>query len=103
MLKHQLLIDSPVVFKGNFRKANVGDRRQRHHHRHLRQLGESAGASSSVFVDSYGTGKRKIPTRRSSRSRMAHREEQDPDKEILKIVKEKFNFRPGMITDNLDR
>jgi hypothetical protein len=56
-----------------------------------------------VFVDSYGTGKRKIPTRRSSRSRMAHREEQDPDKEILKIVKEKFNFRPGMITDNLDR
>jgi hypothetical protein len=34
---------------------------------------------------------------------MAHREEQDPDKEILKIVKEKFIFRPGMITDNLDR
>ncbi|KAG2588452.1 hypothetical protein PVAP13_5NG344500 [Panicum virgatum] len=37
----------------------------------------------SVFVDSYGTGT-------------------IPDKEILKIVKENFDFRPGMITINLD-
>ncbi|KAL4377898.1 hypothetical protein GQ457_02G001900 [Hibiscus cannabinus] len=37
----------------------------------------------SVFVDSYGTGK-------------------IPDKEILQIVKESFDFRPGMITINLD-
>ncbi|MCP8971392.1 methionine adenosyltransferase, partial [Ectobacillus sp. SYSU M60031] len=37
----------------------------------------------SVFVDSYGTG-------------------QIPDKEILKIVKENFDFRPGMMTINLD-
>ncbi|KAF2304803.1 hypothetical protein GH714_038009 [Hevea brasiliensis] len=37
----------------------------------------------SVFVDTYGTGK-------------------IPDKEILKIVKENFDFRPGMITINLD-
>ncbi|GMI75976.1 S-adenosylmethionine synthetase 1, S-ADENOSYLMETHIONINE SYNTHETASE-1 [Hibiscus trionum] len=37
----------------------------------------------SVFVDSYGTGK-------------------IPDKEILEIVKENFDFRPGMITINLD-
>ncbi|KAJ6343809.1 S-ADENOSYLMETHIONINE SYNTHETASE [Salix viminalis] len=37
----------------------------------------------SVFVDSYGTGK-------------------IPDKEILKIVKESFDFRPGMMTINLD-
>ncbi|VAH76584.1 unnamed protein product [Triticum turgidum subsp. durum] len=37
----------------------------------------------SVFVDSYGTGK-------------------IPDKEILKIVKENFDFRPGMISINLD-
>ncbi|XP_004297091.1 PREDICTED: S-adenosylmethionine synthase 3-like isoform 5 [Fragaria vesca subsp. vesca] len=37
----------------------------------------------SVFVDSYGTGK-------------------IPDKEILKIVKETFDFRPGMIAINLD-
>ncbi|RVX01426.1 S-adenosylmethionine synthase 5 [Vitis vinifera] len=37
----------------------------------------------SVFVDSYGTGK-------------------IPDKEILKIVKENFDFRPGMIAINLD-
>ncbi|KAK8611909.1 hypothetical protein V6N13_131947 [Hibiscus sabdariffa] len=37
----------------------------------------------SVFVDSYGTGK-------------------IPDKEILQIVKENFDFRPGMITINLD-
>nr|XP_009400237.1 PREDICTED: S-adenosylmethionine synthase 5-like [Musa acuminata subsp. malaccensis] len=37
----------------------------------------------SVFVDTYGTGK-------------------IPDKEILKIVKDTFDFRPGMITDNLD-
>ncbi|KAA8545294.1 hypothetical protein F0562_020078 [Nyssa sinensis] len=37
----------------------------------------------SVFVDSYGTGK-------------------IPDKEILKIVKESFDFRPGMIAINLD-
>ncbi|KAL1161676.1 hypothetical protein V6Z11_A07G151700 [Gossypium hirsutum] len=37
----------------------------------------------SVFVDSYGTGK-------------------IPDNEILQIVKENFDFRPGMITINLD-
>ncbi|CAA6668918.1 unnamed protein product [Spirodela intermedia] len=37
----------------------------------------------SVFVDSYGTGK-------------------ISDKEILQIVKENFDFRPGMITINLD-
>ncbi|KAG2697787.1 hypothetical protein I3843_07G121900 [Carya illinoinensis] len=37
----------------------------------------------SVFVDTYGTGK-------------------IPDKEILKIVKENFDFRPGMITIHLD-
>ncbi|WVZ06152.1 hypothetical protein V8G54_019498 [Vigna mungo] len=37
----------------------------------------------SVFVDTYGTGK-------------------IPDKEILEIVKENFDFRPGMITINLD-
>ncbi|KAJ6686775.1 S-ADENOSYLMETHIONINE SYNTHETASE [Salix purpurea] len=37
----------------------------------------------SVFVDTYGTGK-------------------IPDKEILKIVKESFDFRPGMMTINLD-
>ncbi|TKY61596.1 S-adenosylmethionine synthase 1 [Spatholobus suberectus] len=37
----------------------------------------------SVFVDTYGT--RKIP-----------------DKEILKIVKENFDFRPGMISIDLD-
>jgi len=37
----------------------------------------------SVFVDSYGTGK-------------------IPDKEILKLVKENFDFRPGMISINLD-
>ncbi|XP_057442250.1 S-adenosylmethionine synthase-like [Lotus japonicus] len=37
----------------------------------------------SVFVDTYGTGK-------------------IPDKEILKIVKEDFDFRPGMIPINLD-
>lgn len=37
----------------------------------------------SVFVDSYGTGK------------MA-------DKELLKIVKENFDFRPGMISINLE-
>ncbi|MBA0757863.1 hypothetical protein Gotri_020910 [Gossypium trilobum] len=37
----------------------------------------------SVFVNSYGTGK-------------------IPDKEILQIVKENFDFRPGMITINLD-
>lgn len=37
----------------------------------------------SVFVDTYKTGK-------------------IPDKEILQIVKENFDFRPGMITINLD-
>ncbi|CAL5097097.1 unnamed protein product [Urochloa decumbens] len=37
----------------------------------------------SVFVDTYGTGL-------------------IPDKEILKIVKENFDFRPGMIIINLD-
>ncbi|KAK8585935.1 hypothetical protein V6N13_050904 [Hibiscus sabdariffa] len=37
----------------------------------------------SVFVDTYGTGK-------------------IPDKEILEIVKENFDFRPGMIAINLD-
>ncbi|WKA02610.1 hypothetical protein VitviT2T_020778 [Vitis vinifera] len=37
----------------------------------------------SVFVDTYATGK-------------------IPDKEILKIVKESFDFRPGMIAINLD-
>nr|KYP59629.1 S-adenosylmethionine synthetase [Cajanus cajan] len=37
----------------------------------------------SVFVDTYGTGK-------------------IPDKEILSIVKENFDFRPGMISINLD-
>ncbi|KAL5182685.1 S-adenosylmethionine synthase [Glycine soja] len=37
----------------------------------------------SVFVDTYGTGK-------------------IPDKEILNIVKENFDFRPGMISINLD-
>ncbi|PQM39131.1 hypothetical protein Pyn_09035 [Prunus yedoensis var. nudiflora] len=37
----------------------------------------------SVFVETYGTGK-------------------IPDREILKIVKETFDFRPGMITINLD-
>ncbi|MED6151105.1 S-adenosylmethionine synthetase isoform type-2 [Stylosanthes scabra] len=37
----------------------------------------------SVFVDTYGTGK-------------------IPDKEILQIVKENFDFRPGMISINLD-
>ncbi|VAI59235.1 unnamed protein product [Triticum turgidum subsp. durum] len=37
----------------------------------------------SVFVDSYGTGK-------------------IPDREILKLVKENFDFRPGMISINLD-
>ncbi|KAK4388341.1 S-adenosylmethionine synthase 2 [Sesamum angolense] len=37
----------------------------------------------SVFVDTYGTGK-------------------IPDKAILKIVKENFDFRPGMISINLD-
>ena len=37
----------------------------------------------SVFVDTYATGK-------------------IPDKEILKIVKENFDFRPGMITIDLD-
>ncbi len=38
---------------------------------------------SSLFVDTYGTGK-------------------IPDKEILKIVREKFDFSPGMIVINLD-
>nr|XP_009414509.1 PREDICTED: S-adenosylmethionine synthase 1-like [Musa acuminata subsp. malaccensis] len=37
----------------------------------------------AVFVDTYGTGKIR-------------------DKEILEIVKENFDFRPGMITSNLD-
>ncbi|KAL5564633.1 hypothetical protein UlMin_027797 [Ulmus minor] len=37
----------------------------------------------SVFVDTYGTGK-------------------IPDMEILRIVKENFDFRPGMISINLD-
>uniref|UniRef100_A0A3Q7EQL9 S-adenosylmethionine synthase n=1 Tax=Solanum lycopersicum TaxID=4081 RepID=A0A3Q7EQL9_SOLLC len=37
----------------------------------------------SVFVDTYGTGK-------------------IPDREILKIVKENFDFRPGMMSINLD-
>jgi S-adenosylmethionine synthetase len=37
----------------------------------------------SVFVDTYGTGK-------------------IPDKEILTIVKNNFDFRPGMISINLD-
>nr|GLL37444.1 S-adenosylmethionine synthase 3 [Ipomoea trifida]GMD40659.1 S-adenosylmethionine synthase 1 [Ipomoea batatas]GMD42297.1 S-adenosylmethionine synthase 1 [Ipomoea batatas]GMD43833.1 S-adenosylmethionine synthase 1 [Ipomoea batatas]GMD48388.1 S-adenosylmethionine synthase 1 [Ipomoea batatas] len=37
----------------------------------------------SVFVDTYGTGK-------------------IPDKEILKMVKENFDFRPGMIAIDLD-
>jgi len=37
----------------------------------------------SVFVDTYGTGK-------------------IPDKEILKIVLENFDFRPGMIIIGLD-
>jgi S-adenosylmethionine synthetase len=37
----------------------------------------------SVFVDTYGTGT-------------------IPDKDILKIVKENFDFRPGMISINLD-
>lgn len=37
----------------------------------------------SVFVDTHATGK-------------------IPDKEILKIVKESFDFRPGMIAINLD-
>uniref|UniRef100_A0A1D1XJN2 S-adenosylmethionine synthase n=1 Tax=Anthurium amnicola TaxID=1678845 RepID=A0A1D1XJN2_9ARAE len=37
----------------------------------------------SVFVDTYGTGK-------------------IPDKDILQIVKNNFDFRPGMITINLD-
>ncbi|KAL2513927.1 S-adenosylmethionine synthase 2 [Forsythia ovata] len=37
----------------------------------------------SVFVDTYGTGS-------------------IPDKDILKIVKENFDFRPGMISINLD-
>ncbi|KAJ6338660.1 hypothetical protein OIU76_008180 [Salix suchowensis] len=40
-------------------------------------------AKSISFVDTYGTGK-------------------IPDKEILKIVKESFDFRPGMMTINLD-
>ncbi|CAI5957147.1 unnamed protein product [Closterium sp. NIES-65] len=37
----------------------------------------------SIFVDTYGTGK-------------------IPDKEILELVKEAFDFRPGMISINLD-
>jgi hypothetical protein len=37
----------------------------------------------SVFVDTYGTGK-------------------IPDAEILKLIKENFDFRPGMISINLD-
>ncbi|KAL4305501.1 hypothetical protein AHAS_Ahas16G0084600 [Arachis hypogaea] len=37
----------------------------------------------SVFIDTYGTGK-------------------VPDREILKIVKENFDFRPGMISNDLD-
>lgn len=37
----------------------------------------------SVFVDSYGTGK-------------------IPDKELLELVKENFDFRPGMIAINLN-
>ena len=37
----------------------------------------------SVFVDTHATGKM-------------------PDKEILKIVKESFDFRPGMIAISLD-
>ncbi|WP_206404916.1 methionine adenosyltransferase domain-containing protein, partial [Erwinia billingiae] len=37
----------------------------------------------SVFVDTYKTGK-------------------IPDKDILVMIKEKFDFRPGMIAINLD-
>lgn len=37
----------------------------------------------SVFVDTYKTGK-------------------IPDKEILELIKENFDFRPGMISNNLD-
>jgi len=37
----------------------------------------------SVFVDSYGTGT-------------------IPDKEILELIKKNFDFRPGMMTINLD-
>ena len=37
----------------------------------------------SIFVDTYGTGK-------------------IPDKEILQLVKENFDFRPGMMAINLD-
>ena len=37
----------------------------------------------SIFVDTYGTGKR-------------------PDKEILALVKKNFDFRPGMIIGELD-
>jgi S-adenosylmethionine synthetase len=39
----------------------------------------------SVFVDTYGTGTGKIQ-----------------DAEILKLIKENFDFRPGMISINLD-
>jgi S-adenosylmethionine synthetase len=37
----------------------------------------------SVFVDTYKTGK-------------------IPDKDILVLIKESFDFRPGMISNNLD-
>ena len=37
----------------------------------------------SIFVDTYATGK-------------------IPDKEILQLVKENFDFRPGMMAANLD-
>jgi S-adenosylmethionine synthetase len=53
--------------------------------RALVQLSYAIGVAKplSVFVETYGTGK-------------------IPDKEILKIVKESFDFRPGMMTINLD-
>lgn len=95
-----------------FQEGECGEdkqRRQRHHHRRrLRRLGESPAlpcARARADVPCLCSSIRMAPRRRRSRQGDPewHRDEQDPDKEILKIVKEKNNyFRRGMITDNLD-
>ncbi|VAI59246.1 unnamed protein product [Triticum turgidum subsp. durum] len=45
--------------------------------------GDAGLTGRKIIIDSYGTGK-------------------IPDREILKLVKENFDFRPGMISINLD-
>jgi len=72
------------------------------------ECGEDDKGDNGIIIDTYGGWESRLARAgvpylcSSTRMAPGRARYRQGDKKILKIVKEKNNFRPGMITDKLD-